>query len=62
MIRFTLMPIREAAPWSSATARIALPILVRLTSVCRLQSMRRAATITTSDLTETSIVSVSSNR
>ena len=32
MIRLTLMPIRLAAAWSSATARIAVPIFVRLTS------------------------------
>ena len=62
MIRFTLMPIRLAAAWSSATARIALPTLVRLTRACRPQSISSAATMTTSDLTETSMVSVSSKR
>ena len=56
MIRLTLMPMRLAAAWSSATARMALPILVRLTSACRPQSISSAATITTSDLTETSMV------
>src|SRR5713101_5454112 len=32
MMRLTLMPMSEAADWSSATARMALPILVLLTS------------------------------
>ena len=62
IIRLTLMPMRDAAPWSSATARMALPILVRLTRLCSPQSMRREAPITTSDLTEMSMVGVSSKR
>ena len=32
MMRLTLMPMRLAAAWSSATARMAVPIFVRLTS------------------------------
>ncbi len=62
MIRLTLIPMRLAAAWSSATARMAVPILVRFTSTWSPQSMMSAATITTSDLTDTSIVAVSSNR
>ncbi len=62
MMRLTLMPISDAAAWSSATARMALPTLVRFTSVYRPQSISSAATITTSDLTDTSMVSVSSKR
>ena len=62
MIRLTSIPIRLAAAWSSATARMAVPILVRFTSACRPQSMSSAATITTSDLAETSSVDVSSYR
>ncbi len=62
MMRFTLMPMRLAAAWSSATARMALPIFVRLTIVCRAQSMSRAATMTTRDFIGMSIVSVISNR
>ncbi len=56
------MPIRDAAAWSSATARMALPILVRFTRVCSPHSMRSEAPITTSDLTEMSMVGVSSKR
>ena len=62
MIRLTLMPIRLAAAWSSATARIAVPTLVRFTMACRAHSIRRAATITTRDFTDTSRVEVSSKR
>jgi hypothetical protein len=58
----TLIPIRLAAPWSSATARIALPIFVRFTSTWSPQSIRRAAAISTSDFTEMSTVSLSSYR
>ena len=62
MIRLTLIPIREAVAWSSATARIARPILVRFTKRCRIASIPRAARMTTSDLMETSMVSVSCSR
>ena len=63
MIRLTLMPIRLAAAWSSATARMAVPIFVRFTSsVEHAQSMSSAATMTTSDFTDTSMVGVSSKR
>src|SRR6266853_862667 len=62
IIRLTLMPMSEAAAWSSATARMALPILVRLTRVCSPQSMRSEAPMTTRDLTEMSMVGVSSKR
>ena len=59
IIRFTLMPIRLAVAWSSATARMALPILVRFTSTWSPHSMSSEATMTTSDFTDTSMVSVS---
>ena len=62
MIRFTLMPMRLAAVWSSATARIAVPILVRFTSAWSTASMPSAAAMTTSDLTDTSTVGDSSKR
>ena len=61
-MRLTLMPMRLAAAWSSATARIAVPILVRFTITWSAHSIRSAATMTTSDLTETSMVGVSSKR
>ncbi|MBS1265813.1 MAG: hypothetical protein MAG471_01671 [Acidimicrobiaceae bacterium] len=49
IVRFTLMPMRAAISLSSATARIALPVLVRST---RYQSppMDTAATSRTSNL------------
>ena len=62
MIWLTLMPMRLAAPWSSATARIAVPIFVRFTSMCSAHSMTSAHTMTTNDFSETSIVEVSSKR
>ena len=62
MIRLTLMPIRLAAAWSSATARMAVPILVRFTSAWSTPSISSAPTMTTSDFTETSMVEVSSKR
>ena len=46
MIRFTLMPIRAAISLSSATARMARPILVRSTKYQR-PAMETAATATT---------------
>ena len=60
MMRLTLIPIRLAAAWSSATARMAVPIFVRFTSAHNPHSMSSAATITTSDLSGTSTVEVRS--
>ena len=62
MMRLTSIPMRLAAAWSSATARIAVPIFVRFTRACRPHSMSSAATITTSDFADTSSVLVSSKR
>src|SRR5262249_47710624 len=62
MMRLTLIPMREAAGWSSATARMALPIFVLFTSEYSPHSMSRAATITTSDFMDTSMVEESSKR
>ena len=62
MIRLTSMPMRLAAAWSSATARMAVPTFVRLTIRWRAHSIRSAPPMTTRDLTDTSIVSVSSKR
>ena len=46
MIRFTLMPIRAAISLSSATARMARPVLVRSTRYQR-PAIEAAATATT---------------
>ena len=46
MIRFTLMPMRAAISLSSATARMARPVLVRSTRYQR-PAMEAAATVTT---------------
>ena len=46
--RSTLMPIRIAASWSSDTARMAVPILVRITTRVSTIMVITAASITTS--------------